>query len=108
MQEHTADDRRPQIIIIAVTCFTIATVAVILLFISRRLAKVQYGWDDWSVVVALIRFKPVTAGGYLARLVKVDAAAVLTVTYTQLPPVTDQIWMSLYSSHRPKALYHCK
>ena len=62
MHEHIADDRRPQIIATAIVCFTIATAAVTLRFISRRLAKAHYGWDDWSVGIALVGFESLAAG----------------------------------------------
>lgn len=36
-----------------VVCFLLACIAVCLRFLSRRLAKVSSGVDDWLVVVAL-------------------------------------------------------
>ena len=52
---HMQDDRRIGIIISNVVCFVLATAAVILRFISRRLAGTKHGWDDWWMLAALVK-----------------------------------------------------
>ena len=52
-KQHIAEDKRPDIIASHVICFSLACIAVCLRFLSRRLAKIQYGADDLLIVVAL-------------------------------------------------------
>lgn len=46
----------PAVLATSYIFITISTVAVGLRFISRYLAKASYGWDDWTILVALILF----------------------------------------------------
>ena len=55
MEKHITDDRRPDVIVANAMCLGIALIAVVLRIWSRRLAKVQFGLDDYSVVLALVR-----------------------------------------------------
>jgi hypothetical protein len=49
-------DQGPKVDAIAITCFALALVAVILRFVARILTKASLWWDDWTVLVALVRF----------------------------------------------------
>ena len=52
---HISDSLVPDIIAVNAVCFTIACVSVALRFVSRRMAKVKYGLDDWLVLASLVR-----------------------------------------------------
>ena len=54
-QTHQYDNRIPAIIVADVLCFSGASVAVILRFISRSIMKSALKMDDWIIVVGLVR-----------------------------------------------------
>ena len=53
--EHIHEDRSSDIVISHIVCMTLATVAVILRFTSRRLCKAAILADDYMILVALVR-----------------------------------------------------
>ena len=53
--EHVHEDRSSDIVISHIVCMTLATVAVILRFTSRRLCKAAILADDYMILVALVR-----------------------------------------------------
>ncbi|KAL9130709.1 MAG: hypothetical protein Q9217_001188 [Psora testacea] len=53
-KEHVTDDMRPAIAVCNGMCLGIALVAVTLRFVSRRIARLPYGTDDWTILVALL------------------------------------------------------
>lgn len=50
------DNRGPEIVAATATLTVLATIAVILRFLARRIAKAPYGIDDWLILVALVSF----------------------------------------------------
>lgn len=52
---HATDDRRRSGIICNATLVAVATIAVALRFASRRLKGARILWDDYMVVIALVR-----------------------------------------------------
>jgi hypothetical protein len=46
----------PKVDAIAIICFSLALVAVILRFLARVLTKASLWWDDWTVLAALVGF----------------------------------------------------
>lgn len=55
MLAHLDDDRRPNYIAANAICIGFAIVAVVLRFVSRTLAGVRLGWDDFTIVLSLVR-----------------------------------------------------
>ena len=51
---HINDNYQPQLIAATVVCLTVAYVAVGVRFISRRVGRVKFGYDDISIVIALV------------------------------------------------------
>jgi hypothetical protein len=45
----------PKVDAIAITAFVLAVVGVFLRFLSRFLTKADLWWDDWTVLLALVR-----------------------------------------------------
>ena len=95
MQEHISDDRRTDVIVANAICFAIAVIAVTLRFTSRRLARVYYGWDDWSVMVALVSCHSVRAG----ILSNVATAALRSICHMRLHPYATRNGAAHHSSH---------
>lgn len=46
---------RPSLYTAAIITYTLATGAVVLRFIARRLMRLAYWWDDWLIVGAWVR-----------------------------------------------------
>ena len=55
---HLDDNKKNEIIAVYVPCLFFAYTAVILRFVSRRLIKTSYQWDDWTIVIGLVCFNP--------------------------------------------------
>lgn len=55
MLAHISDDRRPNYIAANSVCIGFAIAAVALRFVSRTIAGVKIGLDDYTIVVALVR-----------------------------------------------------
>ena len=51
---HVHERRRKSIAVAYAICLSIAFVAVIMRFVSRRIGRSSYGADDWSMVVAMV------------------------------------------------------
>ena len=54
---HASDNRGPTLNAAYGVCISIAIIAVILRFISRRTSKNALRADDWMVVVGLVRYR---------------------------------------------------
>jgi hypothetical protein len=54
-QLHIEDDRSPDVIASIAICLPAAYLAVALRFVSRRVAGAKLLWDDWLIVIALVR-----------------------------------------------------
>lgn len=50
-----SDTYRPSLYAAAIVTYILATGAVILRFIARRLTHLNYWYDDWLIVVAWVR-----------------------------------------------------
>ena len=55
---HEMADKGPILLAATVVVYALAGVAVFLRFLSRRLSRVGYWWDDWLALVALVIFLP--------------------------------------------------
>ena len=53
--DHINDSRVKDVLSSQIACFALATIAVILRFVSRRVSKIAIKADDWMIVVALVR-----------------------------------------------------
>ena len=53
-EKHINDDKVPTLIAANAVCFTVACIAVVLRFLARRKAKVNYGLVDWLIVVGWV------------------------------------------------------
>ena len=53
---HFHDSYQPQLIAATTVCLTAAYVAVAVRFISRKVGRVKFGYDDISIVIALVCF----------------------------------------------------
>ncbi len=53
--EHVEESRVNDVLSSLISCLVIATVAVILRFISRRMVKTGVKADDWMIIAALVR-----------------------------------------------------
>ncbi|MCJ1268762.1 hypothetical protein MMC22_008650 [Lobaria immixta] len=51
--QHLNDDRAPEILGVGISFFTVATVAVCLRLLARKISKVRCGHDDYFIVIAL-------------------------------------------------------
>ncbi|KAL9118101.1 MAG: hypothetical protein Q9187_005355 [Circinaria calcarea] len=51
---HETVDKGPILLAATIAVYTLAGVAVFLRFLSRRLARVGYWWDDWLALMALV------------------------------------------------------
>ena len=45
----------PRLLAVTFATFALATIAVVLRFVSRRLVHTYLWWDDWLIVVAWVR-----------------------------------------------------
>lgn len=63
---HIHERRRKSIAVAYAICLSIAFVAVIMRFVSRRIGRSSYGADDWSMVVAMILTAAFAASALLA------------------------------------------
>ncbi len=54
-EAHITDDKAGAIIAANATCYAIGIIAVALRFLSRRISKIKYEWDDWLAVAGLVR-----------------------------------------------------
>ena len=60
---HIGDDRRRDVVVSHAICITLAVIAVVLRFVSRRIGKVKVGWDDYVLLAAFaFAFGQVVAG----------------------------------------------
>lgn len=64
-KQHVYDNRGPAIIASHVICFSLASIAVVLRFVSRKIARVKYEADDWLIVGGLV----LTLGVMICNLV---------------------------------------
>ena len=64
-KEHIQDDRSNDIIVSHTICIAIASVAVILRFISRRVGNLKVSWDDYMIVAAFVFALGEVIGGLL-------------------------------------------
>ena len=55
-QAHIADNATNSIIVANVICSLVATTAVLLRIISRRLKKLSLGVDDYMAMLTMVRF----------------------------------------------------
>ena len=53
-----SESRGPQVIGADMALLALATIAVILRFISRHISKANFWWDDWVLAVALVMIEP--------------------------------------------------
>lgn len=51
-------DRGPAILVVHWTLFAIAFVVVCLRFYVRTFMRSAVGWDDWTILAALVRSRP--------------------------------------------------
>ena len=51
---HMHDNEVPQLIAANVVCLSLACIAVILRFLARRVAKINYQADDWLILAGLV------------------------------------------------------
>ena len=58
MYAHANDDRGPDVIAGTTATFTLATIAVILRLIARRISKSVLRADDWTILAAWVRIGP--------------------------------------------------
>ena len=59
--DQISDSRVNAIVSSQIACLAIATIAVILRFVSRRMVKVGLEADDWMIVAALVRLCHINA-----------------------------------------------
>ena len=57
-EEHINDSKVLDVIAVNVVCFSIASIAILLRFQARRMAKVKYELDDWLIIVGWVRRWP--------------------------------------------------
>ena len=55
---HVNDSKRKSIAAAYIISYLISFSAVIMRFISRRIGRIPYHSDDWSIVVALVGYPP--------------------------------------------------
>ena len=55
-EAHIDDDRRADIILATVICWTAACIAVALRFTARRMVKAGLQLDDWLILMGLVSF----------------------------------------------------
>jgi len=63
--EHIHQDRSRDIVVSHVICITLATVALVLRFASRRLCKAAILADDYMIIIALVLVTGEVTGGLL-------------------------------------------
>ena len=51
---HVHDDRSQDIVSSHAICITLAFLAVVLRFLSRKLGKIPIGADDWTIILAFV------------------------------------------------------
>ncbi|KAL9607133.1 MAG: hypothetical protein Q9167_007926 [Letrouitia subvulpina] len=71
---HIRDDRSQDIIVSHGICITLAAIAIILRFISRKLGKVRIGADDWMIVAAFVFEVGEVIGGLISTEVLYNPA----------------------------------
>ena len=68
-------DQRPTILGLSIAFPIISIVAVLLRFESRRVSRVQFGSDDWTILAALVR-----PSALLLRSIRIHAELVQLLT----------------------------
>lgn len=53
--EHMTSGYKQRTIIVFSICYSFAAIAVVLRFVCRWISKNKFWWDDWLVVLALVR-----------------------------------------------------
>lgn len=53
-KEHINESRVPTLLGSGITCLGLAVIAVVLRFISRRLGRIKYEYDDWLIIPGLV------------------------------------------------------
>ena len=62
------DNKRRSLAITLTICYLISFGAVIMRFISKRVGRIQYRADDWSILAALVRaLQPSTSPEYFSN-----------------------------------------
>jgi hypothetical protein len=54
MMAHAHDDRRPNYIAANSICIGLAAIAVVLRLLSRFLAQIKLGFDDYTICISLV------------------------------------------------------
>ncbi len=54
-EQHKNDSMQTSIYVANIVCFSLACIAVVLRFTSRKISKVKHEADDWLVVAGLVR-----------------------------------------------------
>ena len=54
-------DRGYHVVVAAIAAIIVSTVAVILRCVSRGLAKAGFWWDDWIILISLVKNNPFLA-----------------------------------------------
>ena len=49
------DSRAPQVIAVFVIITLLSITSVFLRLISRKISNIKYGWDDYLIIIALVR-----------------------------------------------------
>ena len=49
-----AETQVPRILGVNIATFTLAIIAIILRFVSRRISRAPFWWDDWLMIPAIV------------------------------------------------------
>ena len=56
---HIHESKRVSIVITYVICLPILVLAILMRFVSRRIGRTKYGFDDWVMLLGLVILLPI-------------------------------------------------
>lgn len=56
-QTHINESRVTGLLVSNILCLGLAYVAVALRFLCRRVGRIKYDWDDWLILLGLVRYR---------------------------------------------------
>lgn len=94
-------DRKSEVYGWSSVMLVLSTLAVVLRFISRRSVKSLYKWDDWSILLALVRHIVSLIITMNAFNADINSPSASRLVYCQLCPRGNTIWVGRYQ-RQPK------
>ena len=85
-----SDNQAPRVIISSAILIALSTTAVILRFVARYLSRAGLWWDDWTILLALVRLVSMRmeeSVAYNHQLLSWGACLAMVICETPRPPL---------------------